>query len=465
METLDKLQNYENQIENLIKEGVEKDNYIRTIRRRTMDLDDEMANAVEEYKQKINEQTDAVDGLSREIKELKREKEEYASEIASLKNEVEKLKLELNNNEIMRRNMLVSIETLTQESDMYSSEAKKLRIELAATRESLSVKPPSTDRSQPPSHNQYDSLYQNLRAEFQQMFARFEATITEKNSNQLFRTEEVAGSATTSNVTIEHNLDNHATLSSGEGKTAGEVIFIKPKQKQESKKTKEEVQRVLKPSTLKVGITQVSEITNGGIVIKCKTKQDQETIKKAAESQLNHYQVTTPQLKDPCFKILDMEEGYTNDVLIDYIKRQNSSILHESSSMTVKVVKRMKKTFMAIVECDPKTFKGIIAEKYLYINWSRCRIFEYVGVYRCFKCGGFGHHASKCSSEEKCLKCSSANHKIDSCVSEHYVCFNCSEANLSLKLSLDVSHSIFDYKCPVYLKNVEREKRKVKSIE
>ena len=111
---------------------------------------------------------------------------------------------------------------------------------------------------------------------------------------------------------IENNKKSYANV------TAGEAVIIKPKNKQECKKTKEAIQKNLKPTTLEVGITQLKDIKEGGVVIKCKSKEEQEKIKKAAEKKLTkNYQITAPELKNPCIKIVDIEENYEKDDLLE----------------------------------------------------------------------------------------------------------------------------------------------------
>lgn len=258
------------------------------------------------------------------------------------------------------------------------------------------------------------------------------------------------------------NCETNKSYSKVVAEESSGVVVIKPKKKQESKKTKEEIQSILQPSNLEVAIEQVRGIREGGVMIKCKTKMEHERIKKAAEAKLDNYRVSVPELKNPCIKVVDIEEKCDAQELLDWIRGQNSCIIHESMSLKVRVIKKMKRNNMAILECDPTTFRNIMREEHLYINWSRCRVFEYVSVNRCFKCGGFSHHADKCTRGEKCLKCSKTGHKSSDCEINEFTCINCSEANNGSGMDFDVSHSVFDFKCPIYLKRVEFERRKIR---
>lgn len=298
---------------------------------------------------------------------------------------------------------------------------------------------------------QYENIV-NINAQFN----KFKLEITEQLTE--FRNVINDNSSVKTNEKFVSNSTSFAKIA------AGEVVIVKPKNKQESKKTKEAIQKNLKPAALEVGITQIKDIKEGGVVIKCKNKEEQDKLKKAAEKKLTkNYQITAPELKNPCIKIVDIEEDYQNEDLLNYIKRQNLNVQHDSLHMEVKVFKKMKKNYMAIVECDPVTQKMILDEKFVYINWSRCRVFEYISVFRCFRCGGFNHHAENCETEEKCLKCSGSNHNSENCENE-MKCPNCLEVNNKFKLDLNVHHYVFDNSCPVYLKKVELARQKIKQL-
>ena len=246
---------------------------------------------------------------------------------------------------------------------------------------------------------------------------------------------------------------------------AGEVVIIKPKSSQDCQKTKEVLRKAINPTALEVGIQHIKEVKEGGVVIKCKSKEEVEKIKNAAERNLKkNYEINTPQQKNPKIKIVDIENNMDKQKLENCMIKQNAFIKHDDLYINVKVIKKMKTKFMAIVECDPITFQKIIDRGKLGIDWSMCRVFEYISVFRCFKCGDFDHRAKECDSESACLKCSKTDHLMEACVSETIECLNCIRANKKFRLSLKTDHSLFDNSCPSYLRKVEIIKRKIKTI-
>lgn len=295
--------------------------------------------------------------------------------------------------------------------------------------------------------------YLNSTMQIRKEFTEFKETIL----NEIRELKEKPGGSVKSD-----NPKNNITYSNV---VSGEAVIIKPKAKQDCSKTKETVIKKLKPSAMEVGITQVKNIKDGGILIKCKTKEETEKVKTEAEKSLGRqYQIKIPQLKNPCVKVVDIEEKMDDNELLECIKKQNVFLRHDNMDIKVVTTRKMINRYMAILECDPTTHVRILEEGSLCIGWSpNCRVFDYVRIYRCFKCGGFNHKAETCDNEV-CVRCGESGHKKDECQSEVLKCVNCSEAIHKLKLDLDVNHSPFDVNnCVVLQKKIITEKQKIRN--
>lgn len=262
-----------------------------------------------------------------------------------------------------------------------------------------------------------------------------------------------------------NNVNNNLETKKSYAEVTGEVVVIKPKKVQESKTTKEVIRKALNPSKLEVGITQIKDTKEGGVLLKCKSKDEIEKIKQEAEKKLKkNYEITIPKQKNPHIKIVDLEDEMDTKSLEECILKQNSCLNQHHPELQVKVTKKMKSKYMAIIECDPVSADAILKQGKISIGWSICRVFEYVPVFRCFKCGDYDHKATDCKKEERCLKCSSKEHKSADCGSDNFKCSNCMEANEKLKLNLKIDHTVFDVNCPVYLRKVSAQKRSIKVI-
>lgn len=242
-----------------------------------------------------------------------------------------------------------------------------------------------------------------------------------------------------------------------------EAIVIKPKITQECTKTKEDIRESLDPTLLEIGISQVKDSKDGSIIISCNNKEDVEKIKNVAGIKLNeNYVIRAQERKNPKIKIVDLEHKLSDVSLIDSLKKQNGFLNHEDLHLKIIVVKKMVTRFMAIVECDPISFERIMTRKRLNIGWVSCRVFEYIPVLRCYKCGEFGHMAESCKNKERCLKCGGEGHKMENCNSEGNLCINCCSANVKHNLNLKTDHFIFDVICPSYRRIAESLKRYIK---
>lgn len=242
----------------------------------------------------------------------------------------------------------------------------------------------------------------------------------------------------------------------------GEVLVIKPKRKQESSITKEALMKSCNPATLEVGITQVKNIKEGGILIKCNSKEEVEKIRSATEKKLKRsYDIRLPNQINPRIKIVGIEEDMDKETIEEMIRKQNACLIKEHHLLDVKIIKKMRTRYMAIAECDPSCFSLLVESGKLSIGWSRCSVYEYVPVFRCYKCGNFDHKASECTEEDRCLLCTSVSHKTENC-NEKVKCHNCVLMNEKFSLKLNVEHNIFDLNCSVYLRKVEAKRKYIK---
>ena len=84
------------------------------------------------------------------------------------------------------------------------------------------------------------------------------------------------------------------------------------------------------------GITEINNIKENGVLIKCKSKEEVEKIKSVAEKKLSKsYKINAPKQINPCIKVLDIGEILDSKKLINVLKKQNTFIQHEALCMEV----------------------------------------------------------------------------------------------------------------------------------
>lgn len=245
--------------------------------------------------------------------------------------------------------------------------------------------------------------------------------------------------------------------------TVKDVVIIKPKVKQDSVVTVEEIRKNVNPTSLEVGLVQLKNIKDGGVIVRCQSNEDSVKIRDAAEKKLKKkYNIKVPTLNNPCIKVIGIDEELDDNDIKTCILKQNTDILHDNLDIKVKTVKKMKTKFMCIIETDPVSYEKIMKKEKLSIGWNICRVYEYLQIFRCFNCHGFNHLAKDCPHQEKCSKCGSSEHLLGDCVSEFWRCANCADANQNLKMDLPTDHSPFSDDCTSLQRKKNLERRKVR---
>lgn len=237
-------------------------------------------------------------------------------------------------------------------------------------------------------------------------------------------------------------------------------MILNPKRKQDVNKTKKDMNEKINISQLKITLSKIQATKNGGLVISCDNEDEKIKLKKVTEETLgNDYEIMEPEEKRPMLKIVGMDDEYEERTFIDMIKRNNKCVT-EDSEIKLITMKKMKTRYLAIIQCDKKTYYEILKTGMLCINYSICSVYEHYNVRRCYKCSGFQHSSEKCTRQQVCLKCGSSEHLAheNMCDPTFIMCPNCSEINVKFGLNLDTKHCPFDRNCPIFLRKIESEK-------
>ncbi|KAK9721407.1 hypothetical protein QE152_g21555 [Popillia japonica] len=158
--------------------------------------------------------------------------------------------------------------------------------------------------------------------------------------------------------------------------------------------------------------------------VKCANKTEVDKLKKEAQNKLQkNYVIKTYPKKNPCIKIVGFEDEHTEE---------NENNVYDYSGV---------RSF---------NLSKVYGTGKVNVGWSICRVFEYVRVLRCFRCGGFNHIAANCKSTITCILCASTDHATEDCKCSTFKCANCIDVKGIIDLDLDINHSIYDLNCPAY---------------
>lgn len=219
----------------------------------------------------------------------------------------------------------------------------------------------------------------------------------------------------------------------------------------------------IRPSDLGVSNGKMTGLKSGAVLMTCKGKNELEKIRNETVAKLgDRYDVKIPSLNGPKIKIVGLDEEYDGERLKFAIINQNKFVPRNASIKQI-VCKKMKMRWFSIIQCDAETFKSVIDNGALCVEFNACQVYEYVDVRRCFNCYGFFHNAKNCSKPVICLKCGRPGHNAGQCKADvdDRICPNCMEANEKLGLELSEKHSPFAIDCPVLRRHTENLRRHI----
>lgn len=245
------------------------------------------------------------------------------------------------------------------------------------------------------------------------------------------------------------------------------VIIIKPLEENannNSEDTKRDIKNKIDVAKLGVGITKLKKVTRGAVVVGCEDERQADKLKEKVTKDLGEkYIVQAPMKKKLKIKIYDVgrEDSENEQDFWEKIEEQNGfrkdstvgKIIHKSTN------ERTKKTTI-IAEVNDEIYEKLLELGKVKIGWKICKVQEYIGILRCYKCCGYYHFAKDCNKKETCGNCA-GQHVTKECRGQEKKCVNCEEKIKNFKIkNLKSNHSAYDNDYPCYKREREIEKQK-----
>lgn len=254
------------------------------------------------------------------------------------------------------------------------------------------------------------------------------------------------------------------------GKKKESVIVVKPKNHQESEKTKKVVKEKINITDMAVEITKLKKANKGNVILGCESKSEMENLKVTVQNKLGEdYNIMEPKGVMSKIKIVNIaeEEIKLDDEKLLYAIVKQNKIEDEREEFHMRIIKKIAKennrggenNGSLIIELDDVTHDELMKRGKVNVGWRKCRVFEYFSVKRCFKCWGYYHIAKNCVKQESCHKCA-GKHKAEECREKKKRCVNCMHKIKTYNLKINDEHDALNRECPTYLKAVEEEKKR-----
>ncbi|KAG8232533.1 hypothetical protein J437_LFUL012164 [Ladona fulva] len=158
-----------------------------------------------------------------------------------------------------------------------------------------------------------------------------------------------------------------------------------------------------------------------------------------------------PNLNDPRIIIYDIDSGINEEELVIAVMLRNGYLKEGFSDEDFKKMfkprfklrKKEGETANWVVQLSLILFKKVTNQGRVYIGLRSCRIKEYHGITRCFKCQGLGHIGKYCRGAVTCFKCGEEGHHVSSCTKDRRECANCKRSGYK-----ETGHSVSWNECP-----------------
>lgn len=239
------------------------------------------------------------------------------------------------------------------------------------------------------------------------------------------------------------------------------VVLIKPKSKQISKKTFDDIKNNLNNDIFNICDTR--NIKNGGLILRCNTSVDTMKIKEAVKQKFgDSYDVDLPKIKKPRLRITNIDNDIHKEAIIDELKRHNKQIqAFDFDFITaIEKTKRGFKSLDVIVEVNGSTHEKLLDIGVLHLPWRECKIYNHIYIKRCYKCCGFRHTSKICTKSQICSKCS-MTHRFSECKNNKIECINCKNANKNFNANLPINHNAWSKDCLVLQRNISSLRNKI----
>lgn len=126
----ERIQELQSEIDSLTDENKGKDIHIARLKRRTVEFEDSVFGTEKDYVDQIDRQKSEITGLKKEILQLLDKNSSLLQNIEDLEAKLLKLSGDLDEISLVRNNMLISIEALTKDNEVYVSQLKQAKLEL-----------------------------------------------------------------------------------------------------------------------------------------------------------------------------------------------------------------------------------------------------------------------------------------------------------------------------------------------
>lgn len=228
-----------------------------------------------------------------------------------------------------------------------------------------------------------------------------------------------------------------------------------------SVETKSRLVQLIKPKEDNLQVRSMRMVGRGGVLVEAASGGDAGRLIENRALRESGFTVERPKTVLPKIMIYDVPNDISEEDAKECIVAQNLNKRPEVDAVQrgFKIVKKMavkdRKVEHWVVECTPEVRDWLTSEARIYVDWSSCRVKDFLSITRCYNCQGYGHPSRYCKGKRTCAHCS-GDHDLKDCGSRRdpFPCSACA------KFGRNLMHGVNDPNCPVYRRAAEDSVRR-----
>lgn len=241
-------------------------------------------------------------------------------------------------------------------------------------------------------------------------------------------------------------------------RTSDKVVIIYPAdESQKSDVTRTAVREVLAPKQEGLQIRAMRNVNKGGIVIETGSSKSTLVIKEAAKK-VKDVRCVEPRRIKPRVQVFDVERTMTEADFVTCLHKQNledqgltEAEVKEGITFRFKTGLRDAELCTWVIEVSSKIRSLLLDKGRIYLEYSSCRVRDYLAVSRCFRCQGYGHLVKYCKrTMDTCSQCAKEGHNFRDCPEERNEP-TCEQCQLAKK---EARHRVGTIDCPIHVRAV-----------
>lgn len=176
------------------------------------------------------------------------------------------------------------------------------------------------------------------------------------------------------------------------------VIFIKPKNDQNGKKTENDFKNSVDPCA--VNVNKIQKGPKGGLAVICENNDDCSEIEKIVNEKLGDDYTVNKQVECAYkLKIVGIGDDLSENEIVESLKGQNEFLKDVDITVLSKYNVKRNKSINVIIKVEETAFNKCMDIGFVKIKWSKCRVFESLSIMVCYKCQGYNHRADICQKQ------------------------------------------------------------------